>query len=216
MFHSAGAWLKPNVFPGILSKLLAANAVSVACNLQQFFCKGWQPLQFFLKPTEKNRGQAIGSPKSHLCALLLVFEGFFRSVFQLYNLPMQGHPNRKGKKSWIFSLALSYFLTRACLAGLNIGTNAFPDQNGVSYRRWIHSWWTLPQKQNLPSSDHASKNHFSFGGVYWKETRKVLNYPRPQVLNETWDHSNNLFFLFPKKGFSHFLARWEPGYLSAR
>lgn len=80
MFHSAGAWLKPNVFPGILSKLLAANSASLACNLQQFFCKSLQPLQFFLNPMEKkkkNQSQAIGSPKSHLCALLLVFEGFF-------------------------------------------------------------------------------------------------------------------------------------------
>lgn len=144
MFHSAGAWLKPNVFPGILSKLLAANAASLACNLQQFFCKSSQALQFFLNPMEKNQSQAIGSPKSHLCALLLVFEGLFQSVFQLYNLSMQGHPNRKEKISWIFSLALSYFLTRACLAGLNIGKNAFPDQNEVFYKRWILSWWTLP------------------------------------------------------------------------
>lgn len=53
MFHSAGAWLKPNVFPGILSKLLAANAASLACNLQQFFCKSSQALQFFLNPMEK-------------------------------------------------------------------------------------------------------------------------------------------------------------------
>lgn len=84
---------------------------------------------------KKNRSQAIGSPKSHLCALLLRFWVFFQSTFQLYNLSMQGHPNRKGKKSWIFSLALSYFLTRSCLTGLNIGKNTFPDQNGVSYKR---------------------------------------------------------------------------------
>lgn len=147
MFHSAGAWLKPNVFPGILSKLLAANSASLACNLQQFFCKSLQPLQFFLNPMEKKKyqSQAIGSPKSHLCALLLDFEGFFfQSVFQLYNLSMQGHPNRKGKMSWIFRLALSYFLTGACLAGLNIGKNAFSGWNGVSYKRWILSWWTSP------------------------------------------------------------------------
>lgn len=55
MFHSAGAWLKPNVIPGIISKLLAANAVSIACDLQDFFRIGLQPLQFFRNPMEKNR-----------------------------------------------------------------------------------------------------------------------------------------------------------------
>lgn len=89
MFHSAGAWLKPNVFPGILSKLLAANAASLACNLQQFLCKNLQKKQknFAILPKshgKKNQSQAIGSPKSHLCALLLGFEVFFfQSVFQL-------------------------------------------------------------------------------------------------------------------------------------
>jgi len=107
----------------------------MAFNLQHFFCKGLQPLQFFLYPVEKNRSQATGSPKSHLCELLLGSGVFFQSIFQLYNLSMQGHPNRKGKKSWIFSLALSYFLTRACLAGLNIGKNTFPDQKEVFYKR---------------------------------------------------------------------------------
>lgn len=57
----------------------------------------------------------MGHPRAISVLLLLGFEGFFQSVFQLYNLSMRGHPNRKGKKSWIFSLALSYFLTRACL-----------------------------------------------------------------------------------------------------
>lgn len=55
MFHSAGAWLKPNVFPGIISKLLAADTVSIACNLQRFFRNGLQPLQFLLSPMEKKK-----------------------------------------------------------------------------------------------------------------------------------------------------------------
>lgn len=145
MFHSAGAWLKPNVFPGIISKLLAATAVDIACNLQLFSCKGLQSLQFFLNPMEKNP-QEPGhwvTQEASLC-VVVGFGDFFFSVFQLSNLSMQGHPNRKGKKSWTFSLALSYFLTRACLAGLDIGKNTLPDQNRVSYKRWILSWWTLP------------------------------------------------------------------------
>lgn len=73
MFHSAGAWLKPNVFPGIISKLLAANALNIACNFQHFFCKGLQHLQFFLNDMEKKEQEpGYWSPKTHFCALLMV------------------------------------------------------------------------------------------------------------------------------------------------
>ena len=58
------------------------------------------------KAHEKNRSQAIGSPKSHHCALELFlsfsfffffFFFFFPDVVQRCNLSMQGHPHRKGK-----------------------------------------------------------------------------------------------------------------------
>lgn len=77
MFHSAGAWLKPNVFPGILSKLLAANAASIACNLQQFFCKSLQHLQFFLNPMEKKSEPGHWVTQEPSLCIAVGFWGFF-------------------------------------------------------------------------------------------------------------------------------------------